>query len=231
MRGVPYPFAHPAAVLPLARPMGRLAAPSALAIGSMVPDLWHFVPLVERDASHSLAGLAGFCLPAGLAAYLLFHLVLKEPLIALVSPRLAAFTPRGLPGAPWRAVIASLLVGALTHLAWDALTHASSFAGMNWLQHASTLAGTAALAWWIARRLRRAPPPAWTPRPPGLSRGGVALALLAAPLAVALFWADAPPAYDLAALRHLARSAGLAALEAFVIGLLVYCALFQRKIL
>jgi len=45
---VPYPFAHPAAVLPLARPMGRFAAPSALAIGSVLPDLWYFVPLADR---------------------------------------------------------------------------------------------------------------------------------------------------------------------------------------
>ena len=60
-----YPFAHPAAVLPLARPMGRFAVPSALAIGSVAPR-----PLVLRArssaarTSHSLAG-AALVLPAG----------------------------------------------------------------------------------------------------------------------------------------------------------------------
>ena len=77
---MPYPFAHPAAVLPLARPMGRFAVPSALAIGSVVPDLWYFVPFADRADSHSLAALFWFCLPAGLAAYALFHLLLKQPL-------------------------------------------------------------------------------------------------------------------------------------------------------
>jgi Domain of unknown function (DUF4184) len=62
---VPYPFAHPAAVLLLARPMGRFAVPSALVIGSVIPDLWYFLPFVGREASHSPAGLFWFCLPAG----------------------------------------------------------------------------------------------------------------------------------------------------------------------
>ena len=61
---MPYPFAHPAAVLPLARPLGRFAVPSALAVGSIAPDLWYFVPLVGRPDSHSIGGLAWFCLPA-----------------------------------------------------------------------------------------------------------------------------------------------------------------------
>ena len=132
---MPYPFAHPAAVLPLARPLGRFAVPSALAIGSMAPDFWYFVPLLERDESHSLVGLAWFCLPAGLLAYALFHLLLKQPLIALLSPRLGCFTPAGLPQVPWRAVIVSLMVGALTHLVWDALTHSYDEAAQRQAYH------------------------------------------------------------------------------------------------
>ena len=80
---MPYPFAHPAAVLP----MGRFGVPSALAIGSIAPDLWHFAPLVDRAHSHGADALLWFCLPVGVAAYLLFHLVLKAPLIALVARR------------------------------------------------------------------------------------------------------------------------------------------------
>src|SRR5262245_39207676 len=121
---MPYPFAHPAAVLPLPRLMGRLAVPSALVIGSLSPDLWYLAPPLAREDNHGAAALLWFCLPAGLALYALFHLLLKQPLIALLSPRLAAFTPAGLPAAPWRAVVVSLLAGALTHFAWDAATHA-----------------------------------------------------------------------------------------------------------
>ena len=124
---MPYAFAHPAAVVPLARLLGPRAVPSALAIGSMVPDAWYLVPLVEREHSH--AGLSGiaFCLVAGLLAYMAFHLVFKQPLLALFPRRIAAcaanwMTP-GLPAVPWRWVMISLLAGIGTHLVWDAFTH------------------------------------------------------------------------------------------------------------
>jgi Domain of unknown function (DUF4184) len=225
---VPYPFAHPAAVLPLAPLMGRLAAPSALVIGSVVPDLWYFVPLVSREASHSPAGLFWFCLPLGLAAYALFHLLLKQPLIALLSPRLAGFTCAGMPAVPWYAVVASLLVGVLTHIAWDGLTHSD---GHAWLQHASTLAGSAILAAWIWRKLRHAPTLPHAPRLAPLPRACVIAGLLGAMAVAALWSADIGIAFDRSALRHLLRTAGIAGLEALGAALVVYCILFQRKML
>lgn len=227
---MPYPFAHPAAVLPLVRPMGRFAVPSALAIGSMAPDLWYFVPLVERPDSHSLAAAAWFCLPMGLLVYTLFHLLFKQPLIALVSPRLGCYTPVGLPTVPWYAVIASLLVGALTHIAWDALTHMNDEAlqGHNWLQHASTALGGVVLAWWAWRKLRSAPAAPATLSP--LARACTLLALVGA-AALAALQAAEPPAPDLVALRGFLRTGGLAALEALGAALFIYCLLFQRKML
>src|SRR5688500_2494323 len=225
---MPYPFAHPAAVLPLARPLGRFAVPSALAIGSMAPDFWYFVPLLERDESHSLVGLAWFCLPAGLLAYALFHLLLKQPLIALLSPRLGCFTPAGLPRVPWRAVIVSLMVGALTHLAWDALTHSYDEAAQrhNWLQHASTALGTLVLGWWSWRKLRLVPA---APGPlSSLARASIVLALLGAG-ALAAGFTTQQQAADLLALRQCLRTGGFAAVQALSVALLVYCLLFQRK--
>ena len=210
-------------MLPLARLMGRFAVPSALAIGSIVPDLWYFVPLATREESHGLAGLFWFCLPLGAIAYLLFHKLLKQPLIALLSARLAAFTCAGLPPRPWRAVLASLLAGAATHIAWDAAAHLEP-----WLQHASTLAGGAVLAAWSARKLARAPA-----RPPLMkssTRVCVLLLLLVSMLAAALGAADIGLAFDRASLRQLMRSAGLAGFEGLSVALFVYCLLFQRKI-
>ncbi len=227
---MPYPFAHPAAVIPLARPLGRFAVPSALAIGSMAPDLWYFVPLLERHDSHSLAGLAWFCLPAGLIVYALFHLILKQPLIALLSPRLGAFTSAGVPDVPLRAVMVSLLAGALTHLAWDALTHSydDGLQRHNWLQHASTALGTMVLGWWSWRKLRL------VPAAPGLlspmARASVVLALLGAGALAAWVTAE-PPAADLRALRQFLRTGGIAAVQALSVALLVYSLLFQRKML
>ncbi len=227
---MPYPFAHPAAVLPLARPLGRFAVPSALAIGSMAPDFWYLVPLLARGDSHSLAGLAWFCLPAGLLAYAMFHLLLKQPLVALVSPRLGRFTPAGLPDVPWLAVIVSLLAGALTHLAWDALTHSydDGLQRHNWLQHASTALGTMVLGWWSWRKLRLLPP-APGPLSP-LARASVVLALLGVGALAAWLTAE-PPAADLRALRQFLRTGGIAAVQTLSVALLVYCLLFQRKML
>lgn len=221
---MPYPFAHPAAVLPLARPMGRLAVPSALAIGSVVPDLWYFVPFVSRVDSHGLAGLLWFCLPVGLSVYAIFHLLLKDPLIALLSPRLGAFSSPGLPTARWHAVVVSLLVGAATHQVWDALTHSNDFAvhGHNWAQHASTVLGTVVLAWWGWRKLQ-----AVSPRPALLSlrsRIGIGLVLLTVAAAAAL-----ASAVDAGGLRTLVRSAGMAALQAAAVAIFVYCAVWHLR--
>jgi hypothetical protein len=223
---VPYPFAHPAAVLPLARLMGPLAVPSALAIGSIVPDLWYFVPLATRDQSHGIPALLWFCLPLGAAAYFLFHLLLKQPLIALLSPRLGAFACAGLPRVPAYAVAASLVAGALTHIAWDSLVH---YPQPPWLQHASTALGTALLAGWIWLKLRKAQVPAGTLRLSPAARICIMLGALGVTALVAACTADVSPALDRATLRHLLRTAGIAGLEGFAAALLCYCALWQLR--
>ena len=176
---MPFTLAHPAAVVPLARLLGRRVLLSALVIGSMTPDFAYLAPTVARGQSHSLCGLFWFCLPVGLALYLLFHLALKRPLAAslphplreAVAP-LVARTP-GLPAASWLQVVLCLLLGALTHIGWDLFTHpgpiVSSFpllavnlVTLGWyrlyvykvLQHASTLLGLALLARWTRAWLR-----------------------------------------------------------------------------
>lgn len=224
---MPYPFAHPAAVLPLLPLLGRFAVPSALAIGSVAPDLWHLVPFAERADSHSAAALLWFCLPAGLLAYALFHLVLKAPLIALAWPRLGAFACKGLPPSPWPAVVASLLVGALTHLAWDALTHTNdhTMQSPNWFQHANTAFGSVILGWWIWRKVRRVP--ALPYQVSAFHRGCVALAIGGVMAIGALHAADSWPAFD----RQLIKSVGIGALQGLAAALLVYSLAFRRKIL
>ena len=227
---MPYPIAHPAAVIPLARPLGRIGVPSALAIGSVVPDLWYFVPGLDRSDSHSAAGLVWFCLPAGLLAYALFHTVLKQPLIALISPRLAYYACAGLPQRPWTAVVISLLVGALTHLVWDALTHSQHVT--NLWQHASTIGGAAILTLWLWCKLRIVPPaPAQLS---ALARGCICLVLLGAMAIAGLWSADisltAELIFDTRVLRRLLRTAGIGALAGLGAALLVYCLVFRRKI-
>ncbi|HVL34415.1 MAG TPA: DUF4184 family protein [Burkholderiales bacterium] len=223
---MPYPFAHPAAILPLVRPLGPLAVPSALVIGSVVPDAWYFFsPLLQREHTHGLAGLFLFCLPAGVAAYFAFHLLLKQPLLELAPPplaaRLARYAAPGLPRVRWSAVLVCLLAGASTHLAWDALAHLHSLA-----QHASTLLGSAVLAVWIWRKLSRTPPaPLSAPALSEPQRAAVVAALLAVAAASA-WWAGTHASVelvpDLEALRRTARITGLAAAQALGAGLIAY---------
>lgn len=148
----------------------------------MVPDFHYFFPYgPSRFDSHSPAGLVVFCLPVGVVAYLLYHLLIA-PLAWAVAPaavraRLdpAAFRGR-LPSAGPLAVLVSMGVGILTHVAWDAFTHPGT--GTRWLpvlshtlwsgggytarvysllQHGSTSIGLGVLLWLWRRRPRRAP--------------------------------------------------------------------------
>lgn len=234
---MPYTFAHPAATLLLVRPMGRFAVPSALVLGSIVPDLWHFAPLIERAESHNAAALLWFCAPVGLALYVVYHRLLKEPLIALlpraVSSRLGAAAAPGLPAVPWLAVIASLLAGALTHLAWDGLIQLYHHIvhGFNWPRHASTALGTAVLSWWIWRWLRQAPVVAAPTRLSPVARTCTFAALAAATAVWACSSVDASYILvsDFAAQRDFARALAIATVEGLCLGVLAYCICWQLR--
>ncbi len=120
---VPFPLAHPAAVLPLKRCCPRPLSFSALVIGSLSPDFGYcFGPLKIEDFSHSALGTVCFCLPIGLVALWAFQHLGGGSLRA--NPKTATVEPLRLtlpPVLAWAAV--SLLVGAWTHLLWDGFTH------------------------------------------------------------------------------------------------------------
>ncbi|MBX9849921.1 MAG: DUF4184 family protein, partial [Rhodocyclaceae bacterium] len=175
---MPFTFAHPAAAIPLLRPLGRYGVLSALIIGSCMPDVAYFSPLeFDREVSHSLSALFWYCLPAGLICYLLFHCLIKGPILALMPSvllkRLGNYCVHfnQLPKASWWAVVISLLCGSVTHLIWDSFTHSSGPAVMVFpalrmplftidgylvslyklLQHLSTMLGMLLIAMWVWR--------------------------------------------------------------------------------
>jgi hypothetical protein len=255
---MPFTFAHPVAAIPLYRPLGRYGVLSALILGSLTPDLWYFLPLeVGRNDSHGIAGLFWFCLPVGIAFYLLFHLGLKRPLIALLpgwlSARLSGFAPARprLPDASWPAVIVSLLAGAATHSTWDSFTHWHGMGSklvpalrnhlfsigefdvyvFNFLQHGSSCLGLAALAWWTWRWLRAAPvcTAAADARLSPNTRLLVLVALVAAAAVCGLSAAVDAPIRDsgLSAVQAFARRAIFPGLQALGIALLAYSALWH----
>jgi hypothetical protein len=230
---MPYAIAHPVAVIPLCRALGRRAVPSALVIGSVIPDAWYLVPGLDRPFSHDASGLLLFCLPAGLLCYLLFHALLKEPLLQLfpvhLASRLRAFACQGLPKISFPWVVPSLVMGAATHVAWDAFTHQGRLSRLlplltedvlRVLQHGSTLLGTLFLGWWAWRKLHEVPPV-----PADVLPAGRRLAVLVA-LGVVTFVAAASAFPDVEDLRKAVRVAAVAGAAALGLGALAYAALF-----
>ena len=175
---VPFTLSHPAAAavaLPLAR-RGRIPF-AAVVAGTMSPDFEFFFNLRPvAHWSHTLAGLFGFSLPVGLLTYVAWDLVMRGPtrhLLGLDST-LGARPPR--PDARWALqAVAGVFIGAVTHLAWDGVTHGGYWGAtlipalrdpaltvggvvipwFNVLQHVSTVVGGLVVLAWLARELRR----------------------------------------------------------------------------
>ena len=170
---MPFTLAHAAAALPLRR---RKLIFSALIIGTFAPDLEYFLRLAPDDGyGHTFKGLFLLTLPLALIAFWLFHSVVKRPIVGLlptsVEHRLVTHLDEFSFGGPARfgLIVFSILLGAATHLAWDAFTHKNTWAYRNWavlrevvqlpvfgptplfkvFQHGSTLFGMAVLLVWV----------------------------------------------------------------------------------
>jgi len=166
---MPFTLSHPLAVIPLKR-TGLVF--SALVVGSMSPDFEYFLRWrQDHHGSHTLLGLFAFCLPSSLVVLWIWHELLKRPLIELApeSHRVRlAFAEREFsfgPGRRFLVICASVLLGAITHIAWDSFTHPWGWPVQNLallrmevsppviegkplfrhLQHASTVLGFLAL--------------------------------------------------------------------------------------
>jgi len=249
---MPFTFAHPAAVIPLHRALRRHVVLSALVIGSMAPDFQNFLPFdVDRGESHSLAGMFWFCLPLGMLLYLAFHLLLKKPLHELLPPAIAALPairqsgPR-LPSASGPTIVLSLLLGTLTHLGWDALTHQSFLSvaifpflsahlfsvgsyhvyPYKLLQHISTVGGVLLLWHWIQCWLRqtpKAPQPLATPLASRDRHTIIGILLSAPPLIGVGMAAHAfHISYGLMELRDVVREAVVTTISSFGLLLMAY---------
>lgn len=174
---MPFTVSHAAAVLPL-HFLGKHRLPlTALMIGSMAPDFGYFFSQeASRQLTHSLAGLFIFALPAGVLVWLFYVAFLEKATITLLSDRwhtrfahTDAITLKLVARAS-----AAILLGAATHLLWDAFTHRGTFVtnaipallgptpGIGWmpmfhlLHGLSSVLGLGILASW-ARQLHRQP--------------------------------------------------------------------------
>jgi len=185
---MPFTPSHALIALPFIRT--PLVA-SAIAIGAMTPDL----PLFLRgfglsySFTHGFANVVWTALVA-FALFLVWRSVLR-PAVGELAPRWLA---RRLPGdwehggrpalaaaigigsnRPWYpvALAISLVLGVLSHIAWDLFTHEGRWGvdllpaldrmwgpllGYKWLQYGSTTIGLVGIGVWAILRLRRATP-------------------------------------------------------------------------
>ncbi len=128
---MPFTLSHAAVVLPFSRPLARWGVMSATVIGSMVPDSRIFMPWehLQRFETHSAMSLFTFSLPLGLAMYWLFQYLIKPPMIeVLPDGAYARWNSHQAPAAitsatQWLLAACGIIVGAFTHLVWDAFTH------------------------------------------------------------------------------------------------------------
>lgn len=175
---MPFTAAHVAAVLPLVR--RRPLVPAALVVGSMAPDLPYFLPLdLARWQTHRLSWAFTVTAAIGMVFWLVWERVLAAPAadcaprwVRFRLPDVSASGPSLTPGR-LLAGYASIVIGSLTHLAWDTFTHEGAHGvgllpalereigvlpAYKWLQIASGGIGVLAVGWWCWRWLRAAEP-------------------------------------------------------------------------
>ncbi|MFJ5994471.1 DUF4184 family protein [Streptomyces sp. NPDC092370] len=186
---MPFTLSHAAAVLPAVRTDGTgrgPLVPAVLVAGSFAPDMTYYAASVLPgamefgDVTHACAGVLTVDV---LIAWALvgFWLLVREPLVALLprarQGRVAALLRCGVPRARVRPSLVarwyvSAVLGAATHVVWDAFTHLDRW-GMRlfpvlgrevagsplywYLQYGGSAVAAVVIAVFLAHALRGAP--------------------------------------------------------------------------
>ncbi|WP_326735615.1 DUF4184 family protein [Streptomyces sp. NBC_01022] len=217
---MPFTLSHAAAVLPGIRRNGTGRGPllaSALVAGSFAPDITYYADTAIPGAmefgqvTHAWWGV--FTVDVLItAATVALWLLLREPLVALLptpwqgrvhtwvrgARRPPEQGPRGLRNGAW--FVVSAVIGAGTHVVWDAFTHhdrwgvrlvpvlgrnTAGYPVFQLVQYGSSALALTLLAWFTVSGLRRTPTPPVPASVPVLDRrarwwaaAGIALCVL-----------------------------------------------------
>lgn len=128
---MPFTFSHPAIVLPLKYAWSKRFSLTALVIGSIVPDFEYFARFQNASYhSHKWPGVLWFDIPVGLLLCFIFHDVVKKPLIMNLplslhqrTMKYCSFNWKKYFLSHWLIVLYSLVLGIISHLFWDKVTH------------------------------------------------------------------------------------------------------------
>jgi hypothetical protein len=128
---MPFTFAHPAFILPLGAVSKKYISFTGLVIGALVPDFEYFIRFADHSIySHTWQGVLWFDLPLGICLSFIFHNIVRDPLIHhlpdYLKSRLLPFKDFNWSKrfkTHWHIIIVSILIGTLSHIFWDAITH------------------------------------------------------------------------------------------------------------
>ncbi|MDF1544169.1 MAG: DUF4184 family protein [bacterium] len=133
---MPFTTSHPAIVMPLKKFWPRHFSLGGLMAGAMSPDLPYFLTGTTefRYLSHTWTGLFLLCIPLGILFVWGFHAYFKRPVINML-PEIVRVPLSGLAASEFRltgvrdslVLVLSVLLGALSHFAWDSFTHPGGF--------------------------------------------------------------------------------------------------------
>lgn len=232
---MPYTLSHPAAVLAL----GRTRLPmAAMVFGSVVPDFPMFgLTPWSYDLAHRWTGVLTADVAAGVVLTLLWVLLVRDAMAAAAPSRLRERLQPATryPARAWLLVGPSAAIGAVTHVAWDELTHGNRWGahhvawlrqdhvgieGIHWAQAGSSVVGGAVVVAFVVRRVMQPGPGASASLAVGarpVARWGITTALaLAGAAAVAGVYRDR---YD--TIHGLAYVATVYSMPVLVSGLIV----------
>jgi hypothetical protein len=113
-------------------PFGLTVPMSALVIGTMTPDFSYLLRLAPGGSDwHSKVGVFQYCLPAGLAVWLIFRVSVGPALLRLMPPAIGASAGSHVaPGPTYRLIpsaIVAIFAGVISHDVWDGFTHSAEW--------------------------------------------------------------------------------------------------------
>ncbi|MFJ8076013.1 DUF4184 family protein [Streptomyces sp. NPDC096176] len=262
---MPFTLSHAAAVLPGIRRNGSARGPlcaSALVLGSFAPDTTYFaasvLPAAMRFGSVTHGPLGVLTVDVAItAALVVLWLMMRDPLVALLPTAWQGRVHALLRGRPLRGrpplatalwFYVSAVIGASTHVVWDAFTHfdrwgvrmvpvlgevVAGFPLYTYTQYGSSAVALVALVWFVSSALRRMPA-SHLPPVPQLGRaarlsaaGLLALCVLAGVVHRCVrwyqYWGRIETPLDIVPTACFGAGAGLAA------GLVLYSAAVQLR--
>jgi hypothetical protein len=182
---MPWTPSHAAAILPFRRLCPKYLSFPALVAGAVAPDMAYYVGRSDiSDFAHTLVGSIVVCIPTGLLSLLIFFAMRRPLWFLLPQPHRGAVAPlvakrQAMDGPAILSATASIVIGAWTHVTWDAFTHSKTWIvdrvdllrepwlrlgsievhGFTVLQDLSTLVGAGLLSMAYLEWLRKQPQP------------------------------------------------------------------------